>query len=174
MKNGDLREMRNATDLESIVRTIGHGLIAFDGCTSVGKTTLMKKLAGRLKCPAIDLDPYLNRQRGEFVNELRLPEVASAIEQAHQQSPIALIAGICMREVLDRLQLTAAVHIYVQLNSPMGIPSNLNIMDREDGHQIDDTYGKLLSETDWEIAAYHERYRPRSNADVIYVRTSGD
>ncbi len=174
MPNKTPPEVTDVSDLESLLRTVEHGLIAFDGCTSAGKTTLMNNLARRLKCPAIDLDQYLDRQRGEFVNALRLPALTDAIEQGRQQSPVVLVSGVCMREVLDRLQFTAAMNIYVQRNSRTGIPSDLDFLDLEDGHQVDDTLASLLSDLDLEIAAYHERYRPRRNADVVYVRTGED
>nr|WP_310143255.1 hypothetical protein [Burkholderia ambifaria] len=132
----------------------------------------MNELTGRLKYPAIDLDQHLNRQRGEFVNALRLSELAAAIQEALQQSPVALIAGVCIREVLDRLQCDTVLHIYVQRNSPMGIPGDLDILDIEDGRQLGDM--SLLSELDKEIASYHARYCPRRNADVVYVRTGDD
>ncbi|PRG36690.1 hypothetical protein C6T52_14220 [Burkholderia multivorans] len=132
----------------------------------------MNDLASRLKCPAIDLDPYLERERGEFSNALRLTELASAIEQACRQSPVVLVAGVCMREVLDRLGIAAARHVYVQRNSTMGIPCDLDILDLEDGRQIIDT--SLFGELDREVAAYHDRYHPRRNADVVYVRTGKD
>ncbi|MBU9247802.1 hypothetical protein [Burkholderia multivorans] len=134
----------------------------------------MNDLAGRLKCPAIDLDQYLDRQRGEFVNALRLPELASVIEQARQQSPVVLIAGVCMREVLMRLKREADMHVYVQRNSRTGIPSDLDFLDLEDGNQLDDTLAPLLSDLDLEIAAYHARHRPRRNADLVYIRTEED
>ncbi|MDO3527528.1 hypothetical protein ACNRBH_09155 [Ralstonia pseudosolanacearum] len=173
MPNKTPPEVTDVSDLESLLRTVEHGLITFDGCTSSGKTTLMNNLAGRLKCPAIDLDQYLDRQRGEFVNALRLPALTDAIEQGCQQSPVVLVSGVCMREVLDRLQFTAAMNIYVQRNSRTGIPSDLDFLDLEDGHLLDDTLASLLSDLDLEIAAYHEHYRPRRNADVVYVRTGG-
>jgi hypothetical protein len=172
MPTHDPREVRDVSRFESILRGVDGGLIAFDGCPSAGKTALMNRIAVNRKWPAIDFDPYIECERGEFVNALRLPDLTAAIACARLQSPVVLVAGVCMREVLERIGITAVQHVYVQRNSPMGIPGDLDILDLEDGRPLGDT--SLLNELDLEVATYHARYRPRSHADIIYVRTGVD
>lgn len=42
----------------------------------------------------------------------------------------------------------------------------------EDGIELDPYYTTLITDDlDVEVFAYHKRYRPRANADIVYVHT---
>ena len=86
------------------------------------------------------------------------------------QRDAAYQARLCMREVIDRLQRTAAKHVYVQRNSAMNLPYDLDILDFEDGNHSSNT--SSFSDLDREIAAYHAHHCLSRNADVVYIRKS--
>jgi hypothetical protein len=165
-------EVTEVSQLESQLRTVARGIVAIDGCTSAGKTTLMRVLANQLKWPWIDVDEHVNPGRGHFVRALRVSDLSSAIEQASREPSVVLIAGVCMREVLACLECDAALHIYVKRKSRVGIPSDLNTLDLENALTLGDT--SQFRGLDREIAYYHFRCRPHRNADVVYVRTVDD
>jgi hypothetical protein len=96
-------ETADVEALEHRVREIRHGLITFDGCMLAGKTGLMREIARRLGAQGLDLDDFVDRQQGVFVEALRLQELTAAIEQAHAKTGVVLLSGICMLEVLERI-----------------------------------------------------------------------
>ena len=165
-------EITNADDLEKRIAAVPRGLVTFDGCPLAGKTTLMNEIGRRLSCPTLDLDHYLNRDNGHFFNALRLPDLERDVDGALSRSAIALVAGICMHRVLEAVDRTAALSLYIQANSPAGIPCDLDTLDAEDGGvfdcDIDFPFSALLQE----VHAYHAKYLPRSNADILYIRVS--
>jgi hypothetical protein len=55
----------------------------------------MGKMAACLGCDARDMDPFLKRDQGCFVEEIRLAELHDTIVAAN--SPVVLVAGICAR-----------------------------------------------------------------------------
>lgn len=95
----DRIEMAEVDALEHRVREIGNGLITFDGCMLAGKTKLMREIARRVGVQGLDLDDFVERQQGVFVEALRLQELTASIEQARANSGVVLLSGICMLEV---------------------------------------------------------------------------
>jgi hypothetical protein len=72
--------------------------------------------------------------------------------------------------VVERLGSPDALHVYVQLNSPMGIPSCLDTLDaEEDGANI--SIAAELPPPHGEVLEYHARYKPSRRADILYIRT---
>ncbi|MFT0733431.1 hypothetical protein [Ralstonia wenshanensis] len=100
-------------DVEALahrLREIRHGLITFDGCMLAGKTGLMREIARRLEVQGLDLDDFVDRQQGVFVEALRLQELIAAIQQASAKSGVVLLSGICMLEVLERIGRESAIN----------------------------------------------------------------
>ncbi|HEB3535284.1 TPA: hypothetical protein RZC51_006886 [Burkholderia cenocepacia] len=162
--------LRSALDLEHRIADMPAGLVTFDGAPHAGKTWLAREMGRALGRPAIDFDCYLNRQQGTFIDALRITELMHAIDKARTDSPVVLLSGICMLRVLDMAKLHAALSIYVQRLSPMGIPNDLDTTDAEDGMRFDDDPG--IPPLFKEIHLYHADYRPLANADIVYRRTA--
>ncbi|MBN3761130.1 hypothetical protein [Burkholderia sp. Ac-20365] len=151
------------------VREMGNGLITFDGCMLAGKTTLMREIARRLGAQGLDLDDFVEKQRGVFVPALRLEDLTAAIRQARARSDFVLLSGICMREVLALLELDSRLTVYVQANNREGMPDDIDLIGAEAGRypELIDSFGKL----EVECFSYHARFRPRDGADVLFIRT---
>ncbi|KVE06278.1 hypothetical protein WI91_07990 [Burkholderia vietnamiensis] len=158
----------NVHYVENRAREIKHGLITFDGCMFAGKTTLMREIARRLGVPGIDLDDYVEREQGKFVEALRLDELKIAIARAQTKSDVVLLSGICMLEVLARIGFVANLAVYVQANNDDGAPDDIDLIGAETGRypELIEFFGALEDE----CFSYHARYRPLSNADVQFVR----
>ncbi|KVV20740.1 hypothetical protein WK78_25860 [Burkholderia cepacia] len=154
--------------LEHRIRLITHGLITFDGCMLAGKTKLMREIEGRLKVQGLDLDDFVERQQGMFVEALRLQELAAAIEQARAKSEVVLLSGICMLEVLERIGRESNLTVYVQANNRDGTPDDIDLIGAETGRRPD--LIEFFGELDDECFSYHARYRPCNGADVLFIR----
>lgn len=163
-------ELRSVPDLQRRIADVPAGLVTFDGAPHAGKTWLAREMGRALGCPAIDLDCYLNRQQGAFIDALRITELTCSIDKARARSAIVLLSGICMLRVLDMAKLHAALSIYVQRLSPMGIPNDLDTTDAENGKPFDDDPD--IPSLFKEIHIYHADYRPLANADIVYRRTA--
>ena len=162
-------ETADVEALEHRVREIGHGLITFDGCMLAGKTELMREIERRLKVQGLDLDDFVERQQGVFFDAIRFNELTAAIEQARLKSSIVLLSGICMLEVLERTGYASDLAVYVQANIEDGTPDDIDLIGAETGRhpELIEFFGELENE----CFSYHARYRPRSSADVLFVRT---
>lgn len=154
--------------LEHRVYEIRHGLVTFDGCMLAGKTELMREIARRLGVQGLDLDDFVERQQGVFVEALRLQELAAAIEQARAKFGIVLLSGICMLEVLERIGCESSLTVYVQASNQDGTPDDIDLIGAETGRRPD--LIEFFGELEDECFSYHARYRPRNGADVLFIR----
>lgn len=172
----DARNPPNVGDISELVAlfpTAPGGIIALDGCLNAGKTTLMGKLALQLTCGSLDVDDYVARGQGRYVTAVRNADLDAAIERALKNSPIMVLAGVCMRAVLDRLGRSAAFNVYVQRDAPFGPPYDYEVLAFEDAPIDEDVEAGEIDAEDpsalcREVCRYHGHYRPRRNADVVY------
>ncbi|MBR8333833.1 hypothetical protein KDW69_19480 [Burkholderia ambifaria] len=161
-------ETADVAALEHRIREIRHGLITFDGCMLAGKTELMHELERRLGVHGLDLDDFVERQQGMFVEAVRLQELAAAIEQARAMSEVVLLSGICMLEVLERIGRESHLTVYVQANNQDGTPDDIDLIGAESGRRPD--LIEFFGELEDECFSYHARYRPCNGADVLFIR----
>lgn len=164
----DRIELQSASDLQSQIADVAGGLVTFDGDLYAGKSTLAREIGEALSLPFLDLDDYLTRQQGVFVDALRIPDLIHAVDKALACSSVVLLSGVCMLRVLQVTKLDKALSIYVRRLSPMGIPNDLDTIDAEDGMPFDDhpDIPAIIKE----IHAYHAGYRPLANADIVFLR----
>jgi len=141
---------RSLATLAQQLQPFRGGLIAIDGQHGVGKTTLAKQLGGALGVRCVHLNDHLDRRRGQFVECLRLPELALAL----RDHPV-LVEGVCMLAVMRRLEIPYDALVYVQETAP------------ETRGRLDD--GALALE----VAAYHRQFHPEDVAKFFYrpIRT---
>jgi hypothetical protein len=59
--------------------------------------------------------------------------------------------------------------VYVQLNSSVGVPADLDTLDQEEDDPEPFRGGSPLAS---EVAGYHRRRRPRTNSDVLFIRVA--
>ena len=161
-------ETADVEALEHRVLEIRDGLITFDGCMLAGKTGLMREIARRLEVQGLDLDDFVDRQQGVFVEALRLQELIAAIQQASAKSGVVLLSGICMLEVLERIGRESNLTVYVQANNQDGTPDEIDLIGAETGRRPD--LIEFFGELEDECFSYHARYRPCNRADVLFIR----
>jgi hypothetical protein len=148
------------------------GLVVIDGCDGVGKTFLALEMARRLDGEAIDADDYVEPHRGYFVKALYLERFRASLLDALARFPIVLLSSICAREVVAKLGVPVALYVYVERYSTMDVPANLEILGAEEGSPEALAGRWALSPLDQEIFDYHAAFKPRRNADIVYVRTA--
>src|SRR5262245_61762412 len=81
-----------------------------------GKTTLAKNLSGALGWRRFELDDFLEKggPPRSYVATLLLADLRAAWTKARSEGSPLIVAGACLREVLDTLQDSASAHVYTK------------------------------------------------------------
>jgi hypothetical protein len=160
----------NVEEVVREIRGIGCGLVIIDGCRGAGKTHLMNELAGKLGCASIELDCLWDRAKPGYAAAMRFDELAINLAWSKSWSKIVLASGICIREIMKRLNEPVHFSVYVQRVSRMGISADCEALDAENvrptsfpQHDLDD-----------EVLLYHWDHKPKRNADIIYERLEAE
>ncbi|SAK82416.1 hypothetical protein AWB79_05482 [Caballeronia hypogeia] len=163
-------EIQELDELEVAVRDIRAGVVTFDGCTGVGKTTLAMTISQRVGLPLVDLDDFINPNEGHFVEALQADQLSAKMASELARNAVVLVSGVCMREVLARIRYPATLSVYVLRKTPMGLPGDWDCFYVEEGIEAQQDMLALYSELEFEVYAYHRGHRPRSSADIIFTR----
>ena len=102
---GHLDRADVAADVRARIAATHIRIVSIDGWSGSGKTTLAKYLASRLKLKRYELDKYVHRERGGFLQYFDYSRLATALDSVPTRSAPVLIDGVCVLEVLRRLGL---------------------------------------------------------------------
>lgn len=154
------------TKLAAYIAGIGRGLIAFDGRPIAGKTHLARDMAQRVGCTAVDVDKFLvpaaDNPKQMFVGALRIADLRRRIEES---GPLVLLSGLCARQVVEALGLTAAAFVWVERASLLRLGQiRRDFFEFDDGADATSEH-PVYEEVEAYIAACDARRRP----DVIYL-----
>ena len=179
-------------DIESVRRVVqaaGWHRIGIDGVDGAGKSHLAEKLARSLECTALNLDDYLYRNQGGYVDFIDYKALSAALTAI----PAFILHGVCLREVLANMDMTLDGHIYIkrmrggfwadenECEFPEGVDAAIENLARysamiserfdersdQPGQEGEDS-SPLLSD---EIMRYHDKWSPQEAADLIFERT---
>jgi hypothetical protein len=181
-------ETTELNEIKSILKIEKLSLIGIDGKDGSGKTTLASQLANDLGYCHINLDCKLDKNRGNFVENIRYDLLQSELEVS--QEPI-IIEGVCLLAVLKKLDMRLDKLIYVKLMNVNGkwddekecdvqgdvdefvaglkdeFQNFMKELARVKGKEFDPAEG-VIPELEEEVIRYHHKYKPHMNADIIY------
>lgn len=142
------------------------GVIAIDGALCAGKTTLARQVAPLLGVTHLDLDDFLAKDRRCFVGALDLERLTQAID-ACERAPI--VSGVCMIDVLSRIDRSAATLVYVKRMSGNRW-ADKNEIEGDEIEQIAAILGQQASDNPihLEVRAYHREFQPQVRANVVF------
>jgi len=164
--------------------------IVVDGADGSGKSTLAHEITVKLSLSHINLDDYLEKNRGFFVDYIKYGLLKKTIEDA--SNPI-ILEGVCALAIAKKLQVNCDLHIYIKRMSHYGFWNDSDLYDVDDdveafiakkntehrkfceimaqteGEKFDpeDTNIPKLTE---ELIRYHYEFKPHKIADIIYER----
>ncbi|MCE9657796.1 MAG: hypothetical protein K8R60_04505 [Burkholderiales bacterium] len=144
-------------------------VVAIDGFSGAGKTTLAQHLAEATSGRCVDLDDLVPD------TPPTVPSYADLIDAADLRRRIAacgaaitFVSGVCLRDVLDAAGVAVALRIYVKRLSEVGLwHDGLNLEDVESGAAMPSHW---LGACD---LAYHSRQRPHERSDFVIERVEG-
>ena len=162
-------------------------VITCDGFDGSGKSQLARALADQLGAIHIELDNFLNRERGRYVEEIRYPELTKALDEADRA---VVLEGICVQKILGYLGVVPAVRVYVRKLKhgywyegerylPVGTTADEVINELRKQEDLLDLEGPAPATAGPEretllhqIIRYHYEFEPHRRADYVYDRVA--
>jgi len=104
-------------------------LISVDGLSGIGKSFLSKKISEIKNCKYIDIDgDYLIPNDGLYLDFIKYEKLKNDIFEIISNEKIAVVDGICILEVLNRIGFKPDLKVYVK---------RIHIQQWRDGKHID-------------------------------------
>lgn len=157
----------NIDDLAASLKAVSPGsLIGLEGFTLSGKTYLADALGKVVPMCVFHTDDYTTKfdELPPYPECVDIRRLLSALE-TRDVSRAAIIEGICLRDVLARINITPALYVYVKRISEQGLWHDgfcLESFEACDNHDLHEIH---LSDF-----RYHQRLRPHEQADIIFNR----
>lgn len=152
-------------------------LIGIDGPPGVGKSVLAKALARDLAIERISLDSYLTREGLGYLEKLDFHQLGSDLLERRPVPKSRVLDGVLLLEVLERLELSPDILVYLRLISRSGAVRDIGLLDPTitEEELIQKTERMPGGESaaaalDRDIARYHKRCRPHERADFLFDR----
>ena len=189
-----LRDKAELVDfISKAAQTNNIKIISVDGIDGCGKTTLAKELVNNLDLTHINLDEYLIKNKGTYVNYIKYKILKQDISKKLANNKVIIIDGICILKVLESIKIKSDFKIYVKklrwgthwlegqiIDYSKNVDEVLKTEEEtlrkfcEINAKIEGKKpGKFVPQESifQEIVRYHFEYRPNLNADVIFERT---
>jgi len=165
-------------------------LVAVDGKDGAGKSTLSVELSRTLGGTHIELDGYVRRNEGGYLNYLDYSRIRAAVAGSLARYPAVLVDGICVLEAIRRTGVVPDLHVYVKriasdgwwaegllIYDPDKTPDEAVRDHRESKFRFMVMMGGLPHErelaeefADDELIRYHHVERPHAVADIVFER----
>lgn len=137
-------------------------IIAIDGWTGAGKTTLARDLAKTLGGDNYDLDSAIIPDQGSYISALNMSEISQSVTVSRR--PL-FVSGICVLQVLSSVAVQPAAHVYVKRMADWGWADQDDLEGR-----IPEFPAASGASVRCEMRAYHEMWQPHLQADYEYQR----
>ena len=170
--------MDNLEEIGQLIRNKNYRFIGVDGTNGAGKSTMASKLSKAIGLTHINLDDFLNKKQGGYLEFLKYDEIKRKISELDSY----IIDGVCLMKVLGKIQISIDCLIYVK-RMRHGIWSDeeeCNIDgDVEEFIKKEKEVLAMIDKTDVlpeslglaeEIIHYHAEYKPHEKADIFFER----
>jgi Shikimate kinase len=150
--------------LAAYIKSLGQGLVLFDGRPTAGKTTLAKQMATRLRCGVVDGDAFVIRKQGQFISALKIADLRQSIESALVATPLVLLSTVCAREVATKIDMGPVSWVWIERTSL----TLLEIAVRDFADDFDADQPAADDTLRQEVEAYIKAHDARGRADKVY------
>ena len=143
-------------------------LVAVEGFAGAGKSSLAAALGKDMPAPVIHTDEYVEGEDESlpYSQRLNYDRVAVALRSAQCGASVVIIDGICLRESLRRLGVSASFFVYLKLIAPNGLwHDGLHLEDFDAEGEDHDRREPHCSDF-----RYHLTERPHEQANVEFRR----
>jgi hypothetical protein len=164
-----MRELTNETALVSAIQEMCslRCIVAVEGHSTSGKTTLSRRLAGFLEARLVSTDDFAidGCRAARYVDCLDFTRLSQALDAARNANPILILEGICLRDTLSRAGIVPTLYVYVKRMTQAGLWADDLANYVKEGAPVPD-----LSRTDRWSVEYHLHSDPLGNATIVFVR----
>jgi len=163
-------------------------IISIDGWTDAGKSYLLENL--EVEANKLSIDNYIDKHKDQYVDVVRYVDLKNVMGGL---KGLQIIEGICIQKVLEMIETTPDITIYVKRLAARVYWSEEEYVNKESAEEVfkeDDTNlefdvitgekreisdaEKELTEKRqgafYDLVKYHYEYTPHINSDVIYER----
>ena len=164
--------------LAAFIRDKGYCRIGVDGTSGAGKSTMASNLSKILGLSYLNLDDFLDKEKGGFLDYLKYEE----IRQQTLETSCFVVDGVCLLSVLEKIETSIDCLVYVK-RMCHGLWADEDECEITEG--IEEYIMKeketirLLEKTEntpatlglaEEIIRYHDKYKPHTKAELFYTR----
>ncbi|PSB85460.1 hypothetical protein C5F63_14710 [Photobacterium damselae subsp. damselae] len=152
--------IQNVQQLDSPV------IIGIEGASSSGKTTLGCNLSSYFDIEFVDLDSYVIRSDTPvpYTSQVNIEALKVKLAALVESNCTFIILGICLRDVLQMISITADIYIYVKKIATNTIWHY--------GVEIETYDSENLVEPHKSDMKYHLAVKPHMNSTLVYERVA--
>ena len=185
-----MKEITSTSEIRKLLTSKKYHLVGIDGIDGAGKSTLAKELSTALDITHINLDDYVEKEKGNFVDFIDFEMLNESINKSETT---VIVEGICLLEVLSRIGRSLDLLIYIKRISSYGawrdegeceIPGDIEEFIQKKKQELKafckataKIEGSDYNEKDFsfptlreEIFRYHYTHQPHKKADVYFIR----
>ena len=164
--------------LAAYIRDKGYCRSGVDGTNGVGKSTMAGTLSGTLGLSHLNLDDYLVKKQGGFLDHLKYDE----IKQKMSKLECFVVDGVCLLSVLEEIKTPVDCLVYVKRmchglwadKDECEVTEDVEdyIKKKRETVRLTDGSDKTpdTSGLTEEIIRYHDKYKPHQKAELFYTR----
>ena len=189
-----MEEKSNPSEILKILKKNNYRLIAIDGVDGSGKSSLSKNISEELGYFHINLDEYLEKNRGNFVKYIKYEVLENKIQSI--KKPI-IIEGVCVLAVLKNLGMRPDYLIYIKRmsefeswkdehlcdvkvdinafieNENLELKKFSEAMSNIEGEEFNPENSNIPKLRE-EIIRYHYEFKPHKNANLVYKKLTAN
>lgn len=152
--------------------------IGIDGIDGVGKSTLAGTLANHLGVDHIDIDNYLDKNHGGYLQYLDYKSLETDLAKANG----FVLEGVCLLAVIEIIDTKLDTLIYIKRMAhglwanerECNISGDVNEFIESERDVVNLISGSSDNEESLglaeEVIRYHDKYRPHEKVDIIFQR----
>ena len=189
-----MEDKSDPSEILEILKKNNYRLIAIDGVDGSGKSSLSKNISEELGYCHINLDNYLEKNRGNFVKYIKYEVLQNKIQSIKKT---IIIEGVCVLAVLNKLGMRPDYLIYIKRMSEFDFWKDEDLCDVEDdidtfienenlelqkfsdimtnieGEEFNPESSKIPKLRE-EIIRYHYEFKPHKNANLVYKKLTAN
>lgn len=149
-------------------------IISIDGVDGVGKSSLAQKMSDESNLQHLEIDNYIQKQQGGYIDHIDYSLLTKSIRQFINAKQGIVLEGVCVQQVLKKINLASTVKIYIRMIDEYGLWMHQMLLfppDKSADEVIAERKAKRFPLGHMEdIIRYHYTFKPYESADYIFER----
>jgi hypothetical protein len=165
-------------------------IVVIDGADGIGKTKIAKQLAVTLGFIHLEVDSFIDKNKGSYLNHIHYEKLKSAIKNELLKFRGIIVDGICMQNIVEQISLQPTLSIYIKRMRTLDnhiwwadadrlisnlVPEEYLRKSWQEAKEFRQLMGEEVSDCDpltdsitKDLYTYHYYYRPHERSNIIY------